>query len=121
MNKKQLRRKHLIQYFIALFVLLIVAVVSGYRFFRIDLTTEKRYTVSNTTKTLLKELNDVVYVRVYLDGELPPNYMRFQLAIREMLDEFRAYGSDKLQYEFINLFEEPDLEIRKKGDPRIKG
>ena len=114
MNKKQLRRKHLIQYLIALFVLLVVAVGSGYRFFRIDLTTEKRYTVSNTTKTLLKELNDVVYVRVYLDGDLPPNYMRFQLAIKEMLDEFRAYGGDKLQYEFINLFEEPDLEIRKK-------
>lgn len=114
MDKKKLRRQHLVQYLLVLLVLVVIAVGSGRWFLRIDLTSEKRFTVSNTTKDMLKDLDDVVYVRVYLDGDLPPEYLRFQIAIREMLDEFRAYGGDKLQYEFINLFDEPDMEVRKR-------
>ena len=79
---------------------------------RIDLTKEKRFTVSPITKEILKNLKDVVYIRVYLDGELPYGFKRLQQSIREMLDEFRVYAGDNLQYEFTNPSAEQDKKTR---------
>jgi ABC-2 type transport system permease protein len=47
----------------------------------------------------------VVLVKIYLDGELPAAFVNFQKSIRELMDEFRAYGGEKMQYEFINLYD----------------
>jgi ABC-2 type transport system permease protein len=54
----------------------------------------------------------VVYVKIYLDGDLPAEFVNFRKSVKELMDEFRAYGGDKLQYEFINLYDEPDKTIR---------
>jgi ABC-2 type transport system permease protein len=92
-------------------VILINMIVSQY-FFRIDLTEDKRYSISNTSKKMLKELDDVVYVEVYLEGELPAGFKRLKGAIREMLDEFRIYGGTNIQYKFIDPGAETDNERR---------
>ena len=51
-------------------VVLLLNILSSGWFFRIDLTSEKRYTLNEETKNILKNLEDIVYVRIYLDGEL---------------------------------------------------
>jgi ABC-2 type transport system permease protein len=50
---------------------------------------------------MLKELKDVVYFKVYLEGEFPAGFKRLRNETREMLNQFRAY-SDKIEYEFID-------------------
>jgi ABC-2 type transport system permease protein len=50
---------------------------------------------------MLRELDDIVYFQVYLDGDFPAGFKRLKRETREMLDQFRAY-SDNIQYEFIN-------------------
>ena len=65
--------------------------VSSYSFFRVDLTSENRYTLSDATKTMLSEVDDVVLVKVYLDGDLPAGFKQFRNEIEEILSEFRAY------------------------------
>jgi ABC-2 type transport system permease protein len=60
----------------------------------------------------MEGLDDVVYVRIYLDGELPPEFVNFRKSIRELMDEFRAYAGENLQYEFINPYDEPDEALR---------
>ncbi|GAB4380456.1 MAG: gliding motility-associated ABC transporter substrate-binding protein GldG [Salibacteraceae bacterium] len=77
-------------------------VLGAYVFGRFDLTEEKRYTLSETTRNMLEELDDVVFVRVYLEGDLPAEFRELRDAVKETLDEFRAYAGDNLQYEFIN-------------------
>ncbi len=69
---------------------------------RFDLTEEKRFTISDATIELLKSLNDVVYVDVYLEGDFPPGFQRLQKAVRQTLDDFRVYAVDNVQYRFIN-------------------
>ncbi len=71
-------------------------------FFRLDLTEDKRYSIAPATKEVLKKLDDVVYVEVYLDGDLPPGFRRLQSAIRETLEEFRVYGGSNIEYRFID-------------------
>jgi gliding-associated putative ABC transporter substrate-binding component GldG len=70
--------------------------------YRLDLTEEKRYTLSEATQHLLGSLDEVVYVEVYLEGELNPGFRRLQEAIRETLEEFRIHAGARLQYRFID-------------------
>lgn len=51
---------------------------------------------------MLKTLEDVVYVEVYLDGDLNAEFKRLRNAIRETLEEFRVYSRGKIQYKFTN-------------------
>ncbi len=112
MDRKALKRKHLIQLGITLVLVVVVGLLAEIKFFRIDLTSEKKYTLSQPSRRLLRELEDVVLVKIYLDGELPAEFVNFRKSIRELMDEFRAYGGEKVQYEFINLYDEPDESIR---------
>ena len=108
-NKKQ----SLIQLSIALISIILLNVIGSFVFKRIDLTSEKRYTLSEATKKLLADLEDVVYIKIYLEGEFPAGFKRLRNETKEMIDEFRAYGGDNIQYEFINPNESSD-EVQKK-------
>jgi ABC-2 type transport system permease protein len=106
-KQKKIQRSNLIQLGFALVILLLINIISYYVFTRFDLTTEKRYTLSKSTKTYLKSVDDVIYFKVFLDGDFPADYKRLRMETKEMLDEFRAYN-DNIQYKFINPFEGTD-------------
>lgn len=96
------RKQNVLGMAAVLLVLLFVNVTSSYLFTRMDLTQEKRYTLSASTKEMLKELDEQVLFRVYLEGDdLPSEYRRFRNEIKDMLDQFRAY-SRYVEYEFVN-------------------
>ncbi len=69
---------------------------------RADLTEDKRFTLSQPTKEILKGLNSEVTVEVYLDGELPLAFRKLRRSVDEYLDEFRIASGRRLRYEFIN-------------------
>ncbi|GAB4026694.1 gliding motility-associated ABC transporter substrate-binding protein GldG [Spirosoma gilvum] len=83
-------------------VLLAVNILSAFVFFRIDLTQEKRFTLSEATQNLLANLPDDVHVDVYLTGDLPPGFKRLENAVRETLDGFQAEAGKTITYRFIN-------------------
>lgn len=89
---------------IILFVVTVLAVyfISERYFFRIDLTSEKRYSLSDNTKNLLKSMDKELAVTVYLDGDLNAGFLRLRKATKEMLDEFDAYAGAKVRYSFDN-------------------
>jgi gliding-associated putative ABC transporter substrate-binding component GldG len=95
----------------ALLLVVILNILGSWYFVRIDLTEEKRYTIKPQTKDLLKNLDDAVYVEVYLEGELNPGFERFKKSIRETLEEFRIYSDDKIQY----IFTDPNLAMGEKA------
>jgi ABC-2 type transport system permease protein len=112
MDRKGVKRKNLMEVAIALMVVVLVSILSGMKFFRVDLTSEKRYTLSRFTRQQLRQLDGVVYIRIYLEGEMPAGFVNFRDAIGDLMDEFRAYAGENLQYEFINLYDETDEELR---------
>lgn len=89
-------------------IIVMINIIASQYFFRIDLTEDNRYTISQTSKKILKDLDDVVYVEVYLGGDLPADYKRLEKAVKEMLDEFRVYGGNKIQYKFFDPNMEED-------------
>lgn len=87
----------------ALVILLILAVInflSYRRFVRADLTEDKRYTISDSTKNVLKRLDDVVTINAYYSKE-PAQVAERRRKVRDVLDEYRAF-SNKLQINFID-------------------
>jgi ABC-2 type transport system permease protein len=88
-------------------VLIMVNIVANYFFhnMRLDLTAEKRYTLSPSTKKILTKLDDYVYVKCYLKGEFPAGFMKLQQSTKEMLDEFSNVAGKKFRYEFIDVKE----------------
>ncbi|MBQ9865199.1 MAG: gliding motility-associated ABC transporter substrate-binding protein GldG [Bacteroidales bacterium] len=100
-NKKDLRRSHWIELGAGVLIVVFVNVIGYYLFVRLDLTSEKRYTLSKSTKTLLKKVDEPVLFRVYLEGEFPADFKRLQNETKEMLNQFRAYNKN-IQYEFVN-------------------
>jgi len=86
----------------AVALVVLINLVASDRFFRIDLTEEKRYTIKPATRELLESLDDDVYVEVYLEGELNAGFRRFQNAIRETLNEFRVYSNNRVNFTFVD-------------------
>lgn len=95
------KRRDLFRFAIFIAILILLNFIGSLKFFRLDLTSEKRYSLSEATITLLESFDDVLLVKVYLDGDFPAGFQRLQSETRQMLDEFRAYNSN-LQYVFIN-------------------
>lgn len=81
---------------------IVINIAGNMQYGRWDLTSEKRFSITAATKKVLRNLDDIVYFRVYLDGNLPAEFRRLRNDVREMLDEFRAY-SDRVQFEFIDI------------------
>ncbi len=85
-------------------IAVILALVLSYNFFKLDLTEEKRHSLTEETIETLKELDERIFFKVYLTGDIPSEYKKLEKAIEEKLDEFRDYSSDKIDYEFVNPY-----------------
>lgn len=112
MNKQNRIIQTVLQLLVALMIITLVGFLSSIWFFRLDLTSEKKYTLSDATKKILNELPEDVYIRVYLDGDLPIGFRKLQTSTRELLEEFRVYSGRKLKFDFINPSEEEDGKAR---------
>ncbi len=116
MNKaKDKKRQIVIQALMMLAIIAFINIICNIYYKRIDLTGDKRFTLSKPTIDLLKKTKDVVYVKVYLEGkDLPAGFRRLHDAIRDILDEFRTVAGDRIQYQFINPDDVTDKEGKKK-------
>jgi len=83
-------------------ILILLNLLSTQLFFRLDLTGEKRYSIHASTREMLANLDDDVYVEVFLEGELNAGFRRFQKGIRETLEMFRVYSNDRVRYSFTD-------------------
>ncbi|MBN2631935.1 MAG: gliding motility-associated ABC transporter substrate-binding protein GldG [Bacteroidales bacterium] len=93
-------------------IMVIAASFSGLLRIRLDLTEDKRYTLSEPTREILKGINNDVYIQVFLDGEMPVPLKRLKRSVRDMLEEFRIASGKHIGYEFINPAEAPDARTR---------
>ena len=110
-KRKSLKKNQIVSFLITVLIVLVLNVIGSFVFTRFDLTSEKRYTLSPTTKEILGNLNDYVYFKVYLEGDFPAGFKKLRRETKEMLDEFRAY-TKYVDYEFINPSESTDANER---------
>lgn len=95
-----------INYIIFVAIIILVYVISNVFYKRFDLTEEKRYSISNITKNYLKNLDDIVYVKVFIspkESGLPSGLKELAKSTKDILQEFKAYGGSNVEFEFIDI------------------
>ena len=96
--QKVWQHKYGIGFLTGLFILLVY--LSTLIFYRLDLTAEKRYSLTTATKTLLKEIDSTITIKVFLTGELPADYKKLSIAAKDLLDEFKFLSGNHVKVSF---------------------
>jgi ABC-2 type transport system permease protein len=95
---------------VALAILVVLSLLSVNYFARIDLTERKEFTITASSKELLRGLSDIVNISVYLSNDLPQHMTGFRTRLEDLLDEYRAYGGDNLRIAYSDPSSDPELE-----------
>ena len=109
---KSIKARSWLQFAGAVVIVVLAAIVVSFLRVRIDLTEDKRYTLSEPTREVLSGIENDIFIQVWLDGEMPIPFKRLKRTVREMLDEFRIASGRKIDYDFINPWEGRDAAQR---------
>ncbi|WP_225321250.1 gliding motility-associated ABC transporter substrate-binding protein GldG [Rhizosphaericola mali] len=78
----------------------IITIVTSYIHFTVDLTAEKRFTLTQPTKNILENVEQPIEVQVFLTGDLPTNYKKLNVAVANLLDEYSELSHHNIHYSF---------------------
>lgn len=92
----------------------ILTILSFFFFFRIDLTSENRYSISPQTKELMHSTDAPLEMTVYLDGDLNPGFQRLKKSTAELIDELDVFAANGIEVEFENPSEAESGDEREK-------
>ena len=96
--------------FLLLLILILIVGLSRNFFLQIDLTYDKRNSLSKSTLTQIKELKDPLRIDVFLSGDLPSTYLRFRNEIDALLSHLKYHNNNIL----INYYD--PFKLREPGD-----
>ncbi len=91
-----------------LYLLLIVAIIVIFNiafrslFFRVDLTKNNIYSLSNSSKQVINKLDDRLVAKVFFSSDLPGQYANSRRFLQDLLEEYQAYSKGHFHFEFIN-------------------
>lgn len=111
-HPSNLKRQAWTSLIVLLLIIILINFISTLAFFRVDFTKEKRFTLSDASKEYMRNLEDVVYVKVYLEGEFPAGFKRLRNATKETLNDLKAYAGSNLEYEFIDATADADPKVK---------
>lgn len=93
-------------------ILVVVNLIGVNLFVRADLTDDRVYSLSRASVDVVESLEDPVTVSVYFTDDLPAPYSSNRRFLKDKLDDYRAYGGQRVQYRFVDPNEDPDAERR---------
>ena len=105
------RNKDIIQLISIFIIIILINIIGSMVYHRFDLTKEGRYSLSKASKKLLSEIDDYIYIEVYLEGDFPAGIERLSLETKQILSEFKTQN-DFIQFTFINPTESKDDKTR---------
>lgn len=109
MKKYGARIQSILEFTTLLVIIIVTNILGNFYYLRVDLTEEKRYTLSETSKKLSKELKEKCYFRLYLDGDMSARFKNLRNEIRDVAYEFRELSGRKIEIEVIDPFEGKQL------------
>jgi gliding-associated putative ABC transporter substrate-binding component GldG len=111
-NPGRIRMNSWIEFLLISASVIILSVSLSILKFRIDLTGDRRFSLSEPTKKILSELRNDLYIQVWLDGDMPVQFKKLKRSVKDILDEFRIASGRKVGFEFINPSQGDDARER---------
>ena len=115
-----IQKKNIKSLFILIAIVLVLNGISGSFFHRFDLTKDKRYTLSQTSLNIIKQVQNPLYIKIYLQGDFPAEFKRLQSETQDLLEEFQAYNKNII-FEFVNPLENKDESMDNIKELYLKG
>ncbi len=88
--------------FLVVGILVLANMLSELWYARLDFTAEKQYTLSQATKDILGDLQDVVTVTAYFTKNLPPQLVKARRDFEDLLTEYESRSDGSVIYRFVN-------------------
>ena len=104
---KPIKKSNLKTLLVTIAILLIINGIGNQLFHRFDLTKDKRYTLSATSLNIIKQIQNPLSIKIYMQGDLPAEFKRLQQETRQLLEEFQAYNKN-IVFEFVDPLENKD-------------
>jgi gliding-associated putative ABC transporter substrate-binding component GldG len=97
-NKKQF----ILSIILLAVILVLINIISRSLFFRWDMTRGNVYSLSESSKTIIGQLDDRLTARVFFSEDLPGEYVNSRRYLQDILEEYRAYSKGNFHFEFVN-------------------
>jgi len=97
-------KRYLSKIIVLIIAIIIVNLVASKIYSRIDLTKDERYTLSETTETILSKLVENAIIKVYLEGDFPAEFKRLQTETKQHLEELKAINKN-VKFRFVEPLE----------------
>ena len=115
------KRVIFVQIGILAFIIILANLISSNLYFRLDFTEEGRYSLSDATRDILEDLEDVVTIKAYFNKDVPVQLMQTRNALRDFLVEYEDASGGNLLYQLIDPSnsEEDKADARAAGIPEV--
>ncbi|MGD9200200.1 MAG: GldG family protein [Chitinispirillia bacterium] len=102
--------------------IVVINYLASKKFFRLDLTESKMYSISDASKKLLTDLDDIINIKVYFSKNLPPHLKKIEADVKDVITEFKAYAGKNLHvsWEDPSENEETKRKVQSLGIPEIQ-
>ncbi|MEM7040516.1 MAG: Gldg family protein, partial [Bacteroidota bacterium] len=101
-------------------IIVFVNLIGNKLYTRIDLTGDRRHSVSEVSKEIMGNLKSPLFITCYYGGDLPPYYKKFEEGIANYLNELIPYANGNFDFQFVTPKDDPDL-LRRFEKMNIKG
>jgi len=103
-------KKHII--IVASIILAVWLIATRHAFFRIDLTEESRYSLSDASRRQLERIEKPLTLNIYLTGDLDANMLRLRREVLDLVDEMNVVAHNNIVVHEIDPSDAPSDEKR---------
>jgi len=115
MRQRRRRGNALFEILIVIAIIALVNLLSLRFFTRADLSEGKLFSISESTKQVVRDLDDIVNIKVYFSKELPPYLTTHIREIKDLLSEYKAYGGRNIVVDWEDPAADPETAQRVQG------
>ena len=101
-----------IEFILVAVIIILINMIFAKITMRIDLTKSKKYTLSKSTKDIIKDLNDNIWVEFYISKNIPPYLTHLKKQIWDVLSEYRSISKGHVHIREIDPISNPDLKSK---------
>ncbi len=114
------RSEKYIKFLIYLVVVVLVNVVGITLFFRMDLTANRMYSISNASKKVVSTLSEPLTIKVFFTKNLPAPHNNTERYLHDMLEEYAIYANNHFNYHFYDVSaEEGELSEKSQENQKL--
>ena len=91
-------------------ILFLINGISKNQFKRFDLTDNKKYSLSSSSRSVIEQIDDLLTMKVYFSDDLPGQYANNRRYLQDILEEYAAFSNGNIRFEFFRPEDDQNVE-----------